>query len=170
MNDLEFLRLFMAKLQATYQLTLELTEADFNYNREPPALNENDELERVARIAYRLGFNGKLFLTLYRDNSDGWLMRAHRKTRQQIRILPRIIARLEQPMGESEMSTIIERDQIAQKAHDTSLDLIEQLRHAIRDRKLLLRRSSSWCPAHELQHITNQLTELMGMSQSQSTK
>lgn len=65
---------------------------------------------------------------------------------------------------------LVERDQIAQKAHDTSLDLIEQLRHAIRDRKLLLRQSSSWCPTHELQHIANQLTELMGMLQSQSTK
>lgn len=33
---------------------------------------------------------------------------------------------------------ILERDQIAQKAHDTSLDLIEQLRQAIRDRKFEL--------------------------------
>lgn len=65
---------------------------------------------------------------------------------------------------------LVERDQIAQKAHDTSLDLIEQLRHAIRERKLLLRRSSSWCPAHELQHIANQLTELMQVLQLQSTK
>ena len=65
---------------------------------------------------------------------------------------------------------LVERNQIAQKAHDTSLDLIEQLRHAIRDRKLLLRRSSSWCPAHELQHVANQLTELMQVLQSQSTE
>ena len=110
MNDLEFLRQFMAKLQAKYELASELTEADFYHNREPSESNkknelERDELERVARIADQLGFDGNLLLNLFPDNSDGWLTRANRKMMRQIEALSRIIAKLGVPAIDHRVET-----------------------------------------------------------------
>ncbi len=107
-SNLSFLRGHLETLQKHYEYAQELLPHELTSSEERVA-RWNEEQERVARLADQLGFDGSLFRDhLTRVFEERLSLPSPEQIRRKIEAVPRLIAKLEEPVPEETSTTIPE--------------------------------------------------------------
>ena len=97
-KEVEFLKVYLKRLQENYQILSELAPWEIQLPE-----NTSEDTEHAARIADGNGFDGNIFRNLFplrlSNELECWLLR--QRLKKQIKIIPRIIAKIEKPVDRS---------------------------------------------------------------------
>ena len=99
-DDAQFLRMYLEKLRRWYKDSFDLIPEDLANCSETAQIEYETEAERVARLADTAGFDGSLFrdYLLETPNDNPLSLQAIRRLRRKIETVPRIIAKLGEPV------------------------------------------------------------------------
>lgn len=114
-KEIELLKTHLKKLLKQQKMLADLSPAEFYSSNELE--NPNLDIEQIAKLADNYGFDGSLFRNLSPyDDFDLWMKWAVKNIQKQIDMIPRIIARIERPVDNSEIPEDVELLNIPQVA------------------------------------------------------
>ncbi len=128
--DVTFLREFLADRQEMYGRGLDLHESELLPDQNPDAPpTTSPEAERAARLAESVGLDGNTFRALLPEGEEWTVAGARRDLKKQIRLLPEVIANLENPgpalipeqaelLGVREVATMLNIGESTVRAND----------------------------------------------------